>query len=178
MLSDKDCGKKNIIFMVCLVTGLMIIIGIGLSKLIQDHMNKAKSPNYYIEVNSGSVEHRVFVEIADTPEKRANGLMNVHDLASDNGMLFIFPDNSNNPFWMKDCYIALDIIFIDQEGTITYIANSVKPCTDEPCELITSPKPFLYVLEVNAGWANQNGVNTGDKITFDPLPKQLLKPIH
>ena len=109
-----------------------------------------------------------FVEIADTQEKRAQGLMNREKMDDDRGMFFIFEEENIYPFWMKNTLIPLDIIWIDSNYEVVYIGENVQPCREEPCPL-TTPNDFaLYVLEVNAGIVERIGLGVGDKIAFNP----------
>ena len=65
------------------------------------------------------------VELADTPEERARGLMFRHYLPEGEGMLFIFPEETRSSFWMKDTPISLDLVFIKEERIVDIIENAV-----------------------------------------------------
>jgi uncharacterized membrane protein (UPF0127 family) len=107
---------------------------------------------------------KVHVEVADTEPLRALGLSNRRYLGHYNGMLFVFDENVNNPFWMKDTLINLDIIFIDEKGFIVDIKEDNEPCTEDYCPLISSSQEYRYVLEVNGGFCEINGVKVGQSI--------------
>ncbi|MBI2338922.1 MAG: DUF192 domain-containing protein [Deltaproteobacteria bacterium] len=111
---------------------------------------------------SGSTEFAV--EIADTAAERATGLMNRTDLSDRDGMLFIFDENTLTSFWMKDTPLSLDIIFIDENHRIIYVAENTEPFSEE---LITPTSVFRYVLEVKAGFADESGVETGDRVSLN-----------
>lgn len=91
------------------------------------------------------------VEIAQTPEQATHGLMNRTSLAPDAGMLFIFEEESELWFWMKDTLIPLDILFFDSEGQLVRQFVNVPPCKADPCPYYKSQGAARYVLEVNAG---------------------------
>jgi uncharacterized membrane protein (UPF0127 family) len=110
--------------------------------------------------------NKVLVEIADTPAKRAEGLMNRNFMPFDRGMLFLFPRQGRYDFWMKDTKIALDIIWIDENLKIVHIEENVKPCVELLCPRYGSAKEALYVLEVNSNWANKANVRVGDNVIF------------
>jgi|TARA_R110000737_G_C14445305_1_gene462155 uncharacterized protein len=74
------------------------------------------------------------VEIMDTPEKISTGMMGRDSL--DGGMLFLFDKADERSFWMKNCLIPLDIIFITG-NKITKVHKNCEPCTTEPCESYT-----------------------------------------
>ncbi|MBS3128728.1 DUF192 domain-containing protein [Candidatus Woesearchaeota archaeon] len=105
----------------------------------------------------------IFVELPQTQEDFQKGLMFRESLSEDQGMLFIFPQDREWSFWMKNTLIPLDMIFIDEQGGITKIHHAV-PCKEEPCELYTANAK--YVLEVNAGYAKRHGIAERDKAVF------------
>ena len=100
------------------------------------------------------------IETADTPFKRSVGLMYREELSPESGMLFIFPENQEQSFWMKDTHIPLSIAYIDEDGIIINIEDM------EPLSLnsVTSSGPCKYALEVNQGWFEENGIQAGSKI--------------
>lgn len=108
----------------------------------------------------------VKVEIADEPYEHARGLMFRKSLGQNEGMLFIFSDEEYRTFWMKNTLIPLDLIFIDSNLEIVDIKQDFQPCEQEPCETYTSLGPALYVLEVNAGFAERNGIKAGDSVAI------------
>jgi uncharacterized membrane protein (UPF0127 family) len=104
------------------------------------------------------------VEIADTPEKHALGLMYRRYLKSDYGMLFIFADDEVRSFWMKNTLISLDMIFINADRQVVDLFHSVPPCRSDPCPSYTSALPARYVLELSGGQARKLKLKVGDKI--------------
>lgn len=105
------------------------------------------------------------VEIADTQEKQALGLMFRDKLPSDEGMIFIFPDEAPRSFWMKNCRIPLDIMYFDKDLKLVSISADTPPCRVSNCPSYPSIKPAKYVLELNAGSARELGVSLGDTLT-------------
>jgi uncharacterized membrane protein (UPF0127 family) len=105
------------------------------------------------------------VELAVTPEERSSGLMGRSHLDTGKGMLFVFDEEGNHSFWMKDMRFALDIIWISADRDIVYVSSYTQPCEVlKPCPSITPPEKAKYVLEINAGKAYEFEV--GDKFTF------------
>ncbi|MEJ2538411.1 MAG: DUF192 domain-containing protein [Gemmatimonadota bacterium] len=100
----------------------------------------------------------VVAEVAQTPEERSQGLMYREQLAPDEGMLFIFPDNSVRSFWMQNTYLPLDIAFLDPSFRVVDI-QQMEPMTTEQH---TARAAFMYALEVNQGWFSDHGVEVGD----------------
>ena len=102
------------------------------------------------------------VEIADTQLERAQGLMFRKELKENSGMLFIFPESDKHSFWMKNTFIPLDIIWIDENFKIVYIYENAQPCRDI-CDSITPSKDARYVLEINSGLAEKYKMKVGDR---------------
>jgi uncharacterized protein len=144
------------IFITCLLLGTVLVIS---SYLIWNNQANGRVLNF------SRLEHA----IAD--EQHARGLMNRDELCFDCAMLFIFDKSQTVRFWMKDTLIALDIIFIKEDGVISNIAYNTKPLQTD--QIYESKYPVLYVLEVNSGWADKNNLKEGDKINV----KSLLHPI-
>jgi uncharacterized protein len=105
------------------------------------------------------------VEVTGTPEERAKGLMYRTSLDSDKGMLFVFEYPDKYAFWMKNTLIPLDIIWLNENKEVIHIV-SAQPCNEEPCPSFGPIEDALYVIEVNAGFAEQNNINIGDKASF------------
>lgn len=103
------------------------------------------------------------VEIADTPEERALGLSHRKYLGDYEGMYFVFEQNTNISFWMKDMLLPLDIIFVDEAGFIVDIKEGQQSCTSS-CPSIFSNTAYRYVLEVNSGFCSTNGVKIGNGV--------------
>ena len=103
------------------------------------------------------------VEIADTQLERAQGLMFRKELKENSGMLFVFPDSGRHSFWMKNTFIPLDIIWVDENFKIVYIYENAQPCRDI-CDSITPSKDARYVLEINSGLAEKYNFNMGDRV--------------
>jgi len=105
---------------------------------------------------------RFTVELADTSEKQALGLMYRDSLPADHGMLFLFPGEATRNFWMKNTRIALDIFYFDEELKLVSVSENVQPCRTQRCPSYPSTGPAKYVLELNAGQAAALGVQAGD----------------
>ena len=106
------------------------------------------------------------VEIADTPDKRHQGLMSRRTLNDDAGMLFVFEQVRPVSMWMQGTSLSLDMLFIDDDGRI---ARIVPVTTPESTALIPSGEPVRAVLEVNAGICQRRGIRAGDQIDKSTL---------
>jgi uncharacterized protein len=103
------------------------------------------------------------VEVADTPEERAVGLMHRSELLTDSGMLFVFEREGRYDFWMKNTRIPLDIIWVSKDLKVVDWASA------EPCEILQCPyympeADALYVVEINAGLIEERGISLGDSV--------------
>ncbi|MBL4801684.1 MAG: DUF192 domain-containing protein [Emcibacter sp.] len=114
-----------------------------------------------LSILSDDRRHDFIVEVADTDETRAKGLMFRQEMADSEGMLFLFRENKMVIMWMKNTFIPLDIIFINQKGVIVHIVKSTTP---ESLAYISSEKEVISALEVNAGLINRLNISIGDKI--------------
>jgi uncharacterized membrane protein (UPF0127 family) len=112
-----------------------------------------------IEIQGTSASVTVRVELAVTEDEVRTGLMHRESLPEDRGMLFIFDPPSHTGFWMRNTLIPLDIAYIDADGTIKEIVHG------EPLnETVLRPTlPYWYVLEVNGGWFERQGLGVGDR---------------
>lgn len=119
-------------------------------------------PKVILHRQTGAPIH-VRVEIANTPERRQLGLMYRKDLPHDHGMLFLFPQETPQSFWMKNTVLPLDIIYISAARTIVSIAKNTTPFSEQP---IPSGQPAQFVLEVNAGFCERHGIVSGDRVEF------------
>lgn len=119
-------------------------------------------------------KHVVEVEVAATRDQRTRGLMWRTELAEGRGMLFVFPNESQLSFWMKNTLIPLDMIFIRSDFSIAGIVERAEPRT----MVSRSPgrQQSMYVLEVPAGWSEKVGLKNGLKVTIDGLRGLVPEP--
>lgn len=107
----------------------------------------------------------VSVEIADTNENRAKGLMRRKSLAENHGMFFVFDRQQILSFWMKNTFIPLSIAFINANCVIVDIQKmNPQSVLLKNTPNYTSKNPAKYALEVNQGWFLKNKIQIGNKI--------------
>ena len=111
---------------------------------------------------SGGKEVEVRVEVADDLAEQAEGLMDRTVLGENRGMLFVYTEERELSFWMKNTLIPLSIAFIDSESRIIDIQD-MKPLDDEPPHYV-SAEPAQYALEVNQGFFDERDVRAGDRV--------------
>ena len=104
------------------------------------------------------------VEIAESIDEQKMGLMFRETLDLDSGMLFVYETSSVKRFWMKNTKIPLDLFFVNKNGTIVDIKKNFEPCTSFICPSYHSKAPAKYVIEVNAGFADEHGIKPGHTV--------------
>lgn len=114
-----------------------------------------------LEVVSKSGTHQFLVELATTYQQQAIGMMGRTKLDSDKGMFFVYGKAERRSYWMKDCLIYLDIIYIKEDGRIVNIIRNAAPgdLTGQQ-----SRGPALAVLELAGGRAKELGIRPGDQV--------------
>ncbi|WP_280540477.1 DUF192 domain-containing protein [Chromohalobacter sp. 11-W] len=113
------------------------------------------------------------VEVARQADERARGLMGRDVLATDAGMLFVYPRRQppEAAFWMYRTRIPLDIAFLGAEGEVRAIRH-MQPCqatSSAECPSYAAEVPFRAALEVNAGYFRRHGIEVGDRLPIAPL---------
>jgi len=136
---------KKIIFLLLLV--FVIIVGCSSSN--------------YVEIDN----KKIIIEVARTPSEQQAGLMFRESLCDNCGMLFIFDQERQVSFWMKNTIIPLDMIFIDSELKIVDVLHAT-PCVQDPCASYAPTKNVLYVLETNVNIFNEDIIGEQVKIVL------------
>ncbi len=115
------------------------------------------------------------LELSRTQRQRARGLMFRSSLAEDEGMLFVFEDSEILSFYMENCLIDLDLIYLDENGVIIDIMTMSRPQPGRPFKYYTSSQPARYAIELAAGVAKKLNLQPGQKID---LPPQITPSQH
>jgi uncharacterized membrane protein (UPF0127 family)/CheY-like chemotaxis protein len=112
-------------------------------------------------------DHCIRVELAVTPEQRTQGLMFRSALPPDTGMLFVFPEEGLWTFWMKNTYIPLDVVWLNdaREVVETYAMAMPAPGVPEPPSFGGTQKA-RYVVEVASDFIRAHKIRVGDKVRF------------
>lgn len=116
-----------------------------------------------LTVTSGEKVHRFMVEVADTPQAQAKGMMFRTEMDADEGMIFPRDGTAQASFWMRNTYIPLDLIFVGVDGRISNIAANAQPYSEDP---ILSDGVAAAVLELNGGRAEELGIVAGNKVEW------------
>ena len=102
------------------------------------------------------------VKVCNSQKEISEGMMGKEFIGFD-GMLF-FMGSGDHSFWMKNCVVPLDIIFINSDLSISEIHHNCEPCEYEPCE--TYEGYGKYVLECEGGCCLNEGITIGDPVEF------------
>ncbi len=114
-----------------------------------------------LSVETDEGEPRFSIEIADDNFERSAGRMFRAAMDDDHGMLFVFEQSRRLSFWMKNTPMPLDLVFIDEEGTVVDVLPG-EPFSVAP---IAPEAPARFVLELKAGTAEKTGIASGDRVS-------------
>lgn len=114
-----------------------------------------------LTITTENSEIKYIVEMAVSPKQLSKGLMNRQELAANSGMIFDVREFGEVAFWMKETYIPLDMLFLDDNGLIVWIYQGAEPLSET---LIQSPVATSFVLELNAGDVEKHNILLGDKV--------------
>lgn len=171
-------------FLVGLLIGVVIALaGVGL--YFYWYYYRVPTPTYNVKIKGKAFD----LEIADTSKEREQGLMYRKYLKDNGGMLFVFEKTGWYPFWMKNTYIPLDIIWLNENKEVVYVKEEAKPCASQSDDLSLNPIdrtfnklkqniPFVcdtilpvgmakYVIELKGGKAKELNLQNGDKVEFE-----------
>ncbi|MFQ5768815.1 MAG: DUF192 domain-containing protein [Acidobacteriota bacterium] len=108
---------------------------------------------------------RVFsVELALTAQDQARGYMGRRKIAPDEGMLFVYHRPATRQFWMKNCLVPIDMIWLDDEDRVVATEPNAPPCREDPCPAYGPVIPTYSVLEVAGGTVSHEGLEPGDRL--------------
>jgi len=169
---QKSSKQKNKISIQKIVIALLALTVIGF--FIVNNFIKNDEPEvvYYSFTKEGeltftdslgALKAKINLEIADTEYERQLGLMNRKEMKENEGMLFIFPLQQLQSFWMRNTLISLDIMFVNDQKKIVTIHKGTKILSDTS---YPSTEPSIYVVETLAGFTDRNNIQVGDKIDW------------
>lgn len=122
---------------------------------------EAKMRRQTLSIQATAGELAFDIEVAETPEEKARGLMFRTSVPERTGMLFPYPQASDITMWMRNTYVSLDMVFIRSDGTIHRIEAHTEPMSEK---VIAAGAPVTAVLELVAGAAARLGIKPGDKV--------------
>ena len=111
------------------------------------------------------------LEIAATDRERQRGYMFREAVAANEGMLFLFGETEHHSIWMKNCRVALDIIWLDENFRVVEVAVGAQPCpADGPCPSMQPMHASRYVLEIAGGRSAEEKLARGDLLIIHSEP--------
>jgi uncharacterized membrane protein (UPF0127 family) len=154
---------------VLIIIAIIAIIAVAAAAYLP-HNNTKQQPSSFI-LNGKSY---AITGYASTQAQQEKGLMNA-TVTNSTFMLFYFGQPGIYPFWMKNTYNSLDIIWLDYNSTtkaarVVYFVNATPCVSYSPnqtnCAIYTPNSYANYVLETKAGFVQQNNVGIGTDISF------------
>ena len=128
---------------------------------------KVRNDKLTLATASGQ-QHAIAIEVAETNEDKALGLMYRPSVPPNTGMLFPYERPQELTMWMRNTYASLDMVFIRADGVVHRIEHGTEPLSEK---IIASQGPVLAVLELAAGEAKRLGLAAGDQVRYS-----LFKP--
>jgi uncharacterized membrane protein (UPF0127 family) len=120
-----------------------------------------------IRIDAGKEPVLFYLQLAVTPEERANGLVGRPTLAVDAGLLFVFDAPGMHAISMKDTLIPIDLVFISADRRIVGIVENTEPSSATERQIAGASQ---YVLEIRAGLSSQHGFKVGQSVSFQGVP--------
>ena len=149
-----------------ILTWVLIIVLVIIAGVIISIDKRAPSSDEVSEVERVRIAGAlVSVQVASTISAWAQGLGGQESLGEDEGMLFVFDTPARRSFYMKDMNFPIDIIWLDENMQVVYIKENAEP-DSYPEETFTPDQKAKYVLEVNAGFVERNGITLGSTMEF------------
>src|SRR5215203_3199433 len=133
----------------------------------------AATVQYRLEPGQGNPV-TVRLEVAADPATRARGLMEREQVPKGTGMVFLYPADVAEAYWMKNTLVPLSIAFMAADGRVVSVAE-MTPCTADPCPSYPAAGLYRYAVELPAGAFEAAGVGEGDKVVPDD-PAALPEP--
>ena len=122
----------------------------------------ARTVAYRLEP-AGGAARTVRLEVAADPAARARGLMGRREVPEGTGMVFLYPEDVTEAYWMKNTLVPLSIAFVAADGRVVSVAE-MTPCEADPCPSYPPAGPFRYAVELAGGSFGAAGVGPGSKV--------------
>lgn len=152
--------RKHAFLSAFLAVLLLMAIGGGVQAQSPGKLVGFERDEITVETAAGG-RHVFDVEMALSPDQRAQGLMFRRSMAPMAGMLFLYERPEQRAMWMKNTYIPLDMLFIDESGVIVRIQERTVPFS---LQAIASGQAVTAVLELNAGTSSRLAIKPGDRV--------------
>jgi uncharacterized membrane protein (UPF0127 family) len=162
---------------VYIISGIVILAVILLLVINPFSKNESTDPEYMFKKEGeltfsdslNNTKTKIDIQIANNDFDRELGLMFRKQMDENKGMLFIFPEEARQSFWMRNTLISLDMIFVNAINKIVTIHKNTQTLSDQS---YPSTAPAKYVIEVNGGYCSKYNINEGDKINFTEITQK------
>jgi uncharacterized membrane protein (UPF0127 family) len=166
-MGTNERKRRSLIRQVIFVVLLILALGGLFARYLWQRSEAAILRAHFILPN-GNKSPELLLRVADTDAKRRKGLMYVRELPEKHGMLFVYPEEDQHEFWMKNTLLSLDMIFIGGDFKVVGVLKNV-PVMDETRRGVG--KPSRYVVEIPAGGSDRFGIVDGSEFKpVAPLP--------
>ncbi|MCX7832866.1 MAG: DUF192 domain-containing protein [Ignavibacteria bacterium] len=162
--------KKSFFYIISGIFIIIIIVIVYIFFLSDNKVKTTSEPKFkkqgeleFIRKDDNKVISKIDIEVADKDSSRIMGLMYRKSMDENQGMLFVFPKEEYQSFWMKNTYISLDIVYVNSEKEIVKIYKNTIP---RSINSLPSEKKSQYVIEVIGGYTDKHNIKEGDKINF------------
>ncbi len=142
-----------------IVVGVLVLASVVSVTGMLANINRTNGPKY---TTLRTTEGGYLLEKADQLSTQERGLSGRSKMNDGLGMIFMYTNEEQRCFWMKDMNFAIDIIWASPDKRVTHVEYGLDPNT--------YPKQYCataqYVIELNAGQAKRNGFKTGSQLNF------------
>ena len=171
----KESAKANKNNQIIKIAIIVLIVAFAAFMILNNLLSGKKSDNEFMFKKDGVLTFldstsntitKIDIQIANTDFDRQLGLMFRKSMPESQGMLFVFPQQSVQSFWMRNTYISLDMIFVNADKKIITIHKHTKTLSDQSYR---STGPAKYVIEVDAGFSDKFNIKVGDKVNWSKI---------
>ncbi len=153
-------------WIIAAVIGFVIFGQLGIRLLAHSSAPRFQKSTLTLTTLADGKAHKFNVEVANSDEEKAYGLMFRHYIAPDAGMIFLFEPPEVIQMWMKNTFISLDMVFLDRDGKVTYVKENAQPQSED---IIASPGLASAVIELKGGDAKALNIRNGDTVDSTDL---------
>jgi uncharacterized membrane protein (UPF0127 family) len=146
-----------------IMLALIALFGLSAQSYGPAELDESFSKATFVVSASSLACYRFDLWIARERWQQRRGLMFVRDMPADAGMLFVYDSPARLSMWMKNTFIALDMLFIREDGRISSIVADTEPLS---LRSVAATEAVSYVLELNAGVTAALGIVPGDRLVF------------
>ena len=166
-----DKAKWSILILLISVCLVILLIGFSDAFITNTENTNKEQLAFVTFFPDNSTPVVITCEVASSPEERSVGLMFREELPAGEGMLFVYESPHNVSFWMKNTFIPLDIIFLNEAGTVINVeeADVEINVPDEGLKRYCSGSPAKWIVEVNQGLCKVYGIDVGTNVSIEYL---------